>query len=57
MLSCRNHGYPIKHTLEECDLIKYYFKGDYKATGTGRHLDPSAMRERGMRIPTQKRAS
>jgi hypothetical protein len=25
---------PIKHTLEECNLIKHYFKGDYKATGT-----------------------
>jgi hypothetical protein len=24
---------PIKHTLEECNLIKHYFKGDYKATG------------------------
>ena len=20
-MSCRNHGYPVKHTLEECDLI------------------------------------
>jgi hypothetical protein len=34
-LSCRNHGYPVKHTIEECELIKCYFKGDYKATGTG----------------------
>jgi hypothetical protein len=25
----------IKHTLEECDLIKCYFKGDYKATSMG----------------------
>jgi hypothetical protein len=33
-MSCRNHGYPVKHTLEECDLIKCYFNGDYKATGT-----------------------
>jgi hypothetical protein len=32
-LSCRNHGYLVKHTLKECDLIKLYFKGDYKATG------------------------
>jgi hypothetical protein len=23
---------PVKHTLEECDLIKCYFKGGYKAT-------------------------
>ena len=21
-LPCHNHGYPVKHTLEECDLIK-----------------------------------
>jgi hypothetical protein len=34
-LSCRNHGYSIKHTLEECDLIKCYFKGDYKGISTG----------------------
>jgi hypothetical protein len=27
-MSCRKHGYPVKHTLEECDLIKRYFKGD-----------------------------
>jgi hypothetical protein len=33
-LSCRNHGYLVKHTLEECDLIKLYFNGGYKATGT-----------------------
>ena len=33
-MSCRNHGYLVKHTLEECDLIKSYFCGDYKATGT-----------------------
>jgi hypothetical protein len=33
-MSCCNHGYPIKHTLEECDLIKHYFSGDYKATST-----------------------
>jgi hypothetical protein len=32
-MSCRNHGYLVKHTLEECDLIKRYFNGDYKAFG------------------------
>jgi hypothetical protein len=32
-LSCRNHDYLVKHTHEECDLIKRYFKDDYKATG------------------------
>lgn len=30
--SCCNHGYPVKYTLEECNLIKRYFKGDYKTT-------------------------
>jgi hypothetical protein len=30
-LPCRNHDYSVKHTLEECDLIEHYFKGDYKA--------------------------
>jgi hypothetical protein len=31
-MPCRNHGYQVKHTLEECDLIKCYFNDDYKAT-------------------------
>jgi hypothetical protein len=30
-LPCHNHDYSVKHTLEECDLIEHYFKGDYKA--------------------------
>jgi hypothetical protein len=33
----RNDDYLVKHTLEECDLIKCYFNGNYKATG--RHTD------------------
>ena len=33
-LSCHNHGYLVKHTLEDYDLIKLYFKCDYKITGT-----------------------
>jgi hypothetical protein len=32
-MSCRNHGYLVKHTFEDCDIIKCYFNGDYKATG------------------------
>ena len=32
-MSCRNHGYPVKHTLEDSDLIKCYLKGNYKTTG------------------------
>jgi hypothetical protein len=31
-MTCCNHGYLIKHTLEDYDLIKRYFKGDYKTT-------------------------
>jgi hypothetical protein len=31
-MPCCNHGYLVKHTLEECDLIKPLFKGDYKTT-------------------------
>jgi hypothetical protein len=38
-LPCCNHGYPVKHTLEECELIKRYFKGDYKATGMDTYPD------------------
>jgi hypothetical protein len=33
-MPCHNHGYLVNHTLEECDLIKCYFSGNYKATGT-----------------------
>jgi hypothetical protein len=29
-MPCCNHSYPVKHTLEECNLIKPLFKGDYK---------------------------
>jgi hypothetical protein len=32
-LPCHNHGYPVQHTLEDYDLIKRYFKGDYKTIG------------------------
>jgi hypothetical protein len=31
-MSCCNHIYLVKHTLEECYPIKCYFNGDYKAT-------------------------
>ena len=30
---CSNHSFLVEHTLEECNLIKCYFKGSYKATG------------------------
>ena len=32
-MPCCNHDYLVKHTLKECDLIKCYFSGNYKATG------------------------
>ena len=56
-LPCRYHGYPVKHTLEECDLIKRYFKGDYKSTGTDAQSRPAGNEEKGMRISTRKGAS
>jgi hypothetical protein len=56
-MSCHNHGYLVKHTLEECDLIKRYFSGEYKVPTQTHHPGPQAMRRRGMHIPTQKGAS
>jgi hypothetical protein len=44
---CRSHGYPVKDTLEECDLIKCYFKGDYKMTGMGAASGPANNKEKG----------
>jgi hypothetical protein len=51
-LPCCNHGYLVKHTLKECDLIKCYFKGDYKATGTDAPSESTGNEEKGMHIPT-----
>ena len=53
-MSCRNHGYPVKHTLEECDLIKRYFSGDYKATSTGTPFGPTSNEEKGDAYPDPK---
>ena len=50
-MSCHNHGYPVKHTLEECDLIKRYFSGDYKMTGTGSPSGPADNEEKGDAYP------
>ena len=51
---CYNHGYPVKHTLEECDLIKCYFKGDYKATGMDAPFRSTGNKEKGDAYPDSK---
>jgi hypothetical protein len=53
-LPCRNHGYLVKHTLEECDLIKCYFKGDYKATGMDALFGSAGNEEKGDVNPDPK---
>jgi hypothetical protein len=53
---CHSHGYPVKDTLEECDLIKCYFSGDYKMIGMGAPSGPSNNKEKGMRISTREGA-
>ena len=55
-MPCRNHGYLVKHTLEECDLIKRYFSGDYKTTGMDAPSGPAGNEEKGMRISTREGA-
>jgi hypothetical protein len=45
-MPCRNHGYPIKHTLEECDLIKHYFSGNYNMAGIGAPFGPTNNEEK-----------
>jgi hypothetical protein len=54
-LPCRNHGYPVKHTLEECELIKRYFKGDYKATSMDAPSGSAGNGEKGDTYPDTKR--
>jgi len=48
---CHNHGYLVKDTLEECDLIKCYFIGDYKMTGTDASSGPADNKEKGDAYP------
>jgi hypothetical protein len=48
---CRNHSYPVKQTLKECDLIKRYFSGDYKMAGTGVPSRPADNEEKGDAYP------
>ena len=53
-MSCRNHGYPVKNTLEECDLIKRYFSGDYKMTITDAPSGPTDNEEKWDAYPDPK---
>ena len=50
-MPCRNHGYLVKHTLEECDLIKCYFSSDYKMTDTDMLSRPAGNEEKGDAYP------
>jgi hypothetical protein len=45
-MPCRDHGYLVKHTLEECDLIKRYFSGDYNMAGIGTLSGPTNNEEK-----------
>jgi len=51
---CHDHGYPIKHTLEDYDLIKRYLKGDYKTTSTDKPARPTDDEEKGDVFPNPK---
>ena len=44
---CHNHGYPVKHNLEDCDLIKCYLKGEYKVTGADKPAGSTGDEEKG----------
>jgi len=54
-LMCCNHGYQVKHTLEECDLIKCYFEDDYKETGMDAPSGSTSNEEKGDVFPNSKR--
>ena len=44
---CYNHGYPIKHALEDCDLLKRYLKTEYKLAGKEKLTEPTGNEEKG----------
>lgn len=54
---CRNHGYPVKHTLEDCDLMKRYLKGEYEPDGKRKPDEPADEKEKADTFPTRKGAS
>jgi hypothetical protein len=56
-LSCHNHGYLVKHTLKECDLISATSRATTRQPAWTHCLDPLAMMRRGMCIQTRMGAS
>lgn len=52
---CYDHGYLVKHTHEDSDLTKHYFKGDYKTTGTNVPTESTGNEEKGDTFPDLKR--
>jgi hypothetical protein len=53
-MSCRNNGYPIKHTLKECELIKRYFSDDYRMTHTDVPSGPTDNEGKGDAYPDSR---
>lgn len=53
-MSYHNHGYLDKHTLEHCDLIKWYIKGNYKTVSTDKLARPTSDEEKGDAFPNPK---
>ena len=47
--------YSVKHTLEECDVIKCYFSGHYMITGTDVSSGPTDNEEKGDAYPDPRR--
>jgi hypothetical protein len=54
-MPCHNHDYLVKHTLKECDLIKCYFNGDYKATGIDALTRSTSNEDKGDAYPDPNR--
>jgi len=50
-MPCHNHGYLVNHTLEQCDLIKRYFSGDYKMTSMDASFGSAGNEEKGDAYP------
>lgn len=44
---CHNHGYPIKHALEDYDLLKRYLKAKYKPASNEKLTEPTSNEEKG----------
>ena len=37
---CTNHGYPVKHKLKDCDLMRHLLRRIGKSGGDGRDKRP-----------------